>query len=433
MRQAESDEEDELDFSDPRHQPWYTRAREAGRQVWLESSTLPGRTRRADVACVTCATPVLREDGSLIGVLTAEFDVFELSEFLTKLQVGTTGFAFIVEVRDDGTRPVIALPNRKAAARDVGRSDSGTPPKNVADSHYGEACIREFMQMVPGQIDRGQDARFMQVSFDANDLRYVGGYCYVKGTDTPEWIVCILLPESEVMYHVWRNNRLSILIGVGVLVIAAFVSMHVSRQVARPLEELGAETKAISRFHVDARPTIRSIVREVDQLAVAVEEMKTGLRSFQKYVPTELVRSVLESNQEATLGGERREVTVFFSDIVNFTGISENLPPEQLVHQLGEYLDALSHEIAETGGTVDKYIGDSIMAFWARPPQIRCKRSAPAAPPCAARRFSANFAPSGKMPARLRISTALVSAAERSWWGTSAAKRGSITRSLAIP
>src|SRR5262249_47451550 len=135
----------------------------------------------------------------------------------------------------------------------------------------------------------------------------------------------------------------------------------------RPLEQLARQVKAVGQLQIDARPVPHSIVLEVDRMAVATEEMKAGLRSFQKYVPADLVRTLLASGQEAQLGGERRTGTIAFTDIADFTTIAEELTPEALVAHLGEYLGALSGEVLATGGTVDKYIGDAIMAFWGAP------------------------------------------------------------------
>ena len=102
---------------------------------------------------------------------------------------------------------------------------------------------------------------------------------------------------------------------------------------------------------------------------VAVRErMRGGLRSFTKYVPAQLVRDLLAEGLEARLGGESRPLTIMFSDVVGFTAISEQLgEPQALVDALSEYLEAMSATIAECGGTVDKYIGDAVMAFWGAP------------------------------------------------------------------
>jgi adenylate cyclase len=75
----------------------------------------------------------------------------------------------------------------------------------------------------------------------------------------------------------------------------------------------------------------------------------------------------MELGQEARLSAENRETTIFFSDIVGFTAISEQTPPEQLVEDLAIYFDGMTRSIIESKGTVDKYIGDAIMAFWGAP------------------------------------------------------------------
>jgi adenylate cyclase len=78
----------------------------------------------------------------------------------------------------------------------------------------------------------------------------------------------------------------------------------------------------------------------------------------------------MQRGEEITLGGEKREITIFCSDIAGFTTISEAYPTEILTPLLAEYFDALSKIILEAEGTIDKYIGDSIMAFWNAPTEM---------------------------------------------------------------
>jgi adenylate cyclase len=75
----------------------------------------------------------------------------------------------------------------------------------------------------------------------------------------------------------------------------------------------------------------------------------------------------MSSGQEAALGGEKRRATIYFCDLADFTSVSEGLTPEELVQHLADYFGAFSDEILASGGTVDKYIGDAIMAFWGAP------------------------------------------------------------------
>ncbi|CAH2032638.1 CHASE2 domain-containing protein [Trichlorobacter ammonificans] len=91
----------------------------------------------------------------------------------------------------------------------------------------------------------------------------------------------------------------------------------------------------------------------------------TGL--FGQYVPPEIVGVMSRDPEHFTMEPESREMTVLFTDVVGFTGISEKLTPKELAQFMNEYLSAMTAIIYEYGGTVDKYIGDAIMAFWGAP------------------------------------------------------------------
>ncbi|HSU72559.1 MAG TPA: adenylate/guanylate cyclase domain-containing protein [Candidatus Binatia bacterium] len=89
--------------------------------------------------------------------------------------------------------------------------------------------------------------------------------------------------------------------------------------------------------------------------------------AFSKYVSKELLNELLSAKQELKLGGTRKDITVFFSDIRGFTTMSEKTEPEALVQLLNEYFTSMTRIILKHQGTVDKFIGDAIMAFWNAP------------------------------------------------------------------
>ena len=91
----------------------------------------------------------------------------------------------------------------------------------------------------------------------------------------------------------------------------------------------------------------------------------TGL--FGQYVPPELVREMAKNPEKIDMTGETREMTVLFSDIRGFTQISEGLDPKQLTQMMNEFLTPMTKIIHEHRGTIDKYMGDAIMAFWGAP------------------------------------------------------------------
>jgi class 3 adenylate cyclase len=154
------------------------------------------------------------------------------------------------------------------------------------------------------------------------------------------------------------------------LLTTAFVliaSVWCSRRISRPLLKIADDLGRVQRLELDGETNIHSIVREVIIMRDAVTKLKSSLRSFRKYVPADLVADLMALGQEARLSAEKHEVTIFFSDIVNFTTISERIPPEQLVDDLAIYFDGMTRAIVDHKGTVDKYIGDAIMAFWGAP------------------------------------------------------------------
>lgn len=100
------------------------------------------------------------------------------------------------------------------------------------------------------------------------------------------------------------------------------------------------------------------------------EREKRRIRAmFGKYVSPEVVSQMMDHPPE--LGGVDRELTVFFSDIRGFTSLSETMTPQELVRHLNEYLSAMTDIILETGGTLDKYVGDEIMCFWGAPLEVK--------------------------------------------------------------
>lgn len=97
------------------------------------------------------------------------------------------------------------------------------------------------------------------------------------------------------------------------------------------------------------------------------ENVKYIRQTFSKFVSADVVDELLKHPDNLALGGSKKEITIFFSDIRGFTTISEALGPEELVKLLNEYLSAMTDLVIEYKGTIDKYMGDAIMAFWGAP------------------------------------------------------------------
>jgi adenylate cyclase len=123
------------------------------------------------------------------------------------------------------------------------------------------------------------------------------------------------------------------------------------------------------RFELAPSPTDAPL-REVAEVIDGVERAKTSMRAMGKYVPMDLVRELYAANREPELGGELVDLSLMFTDIEGFTSLSEKLAPGALAVALGAYFEAMTTGVRSTEGTVDKFIGDAVMAFWNAPRRL---------------------------------------------------------------
>ena len=117
------------------------------------------------------------------------------------------------------------------------------------------------------------------------------------------------------------------------------------------------------------------LVQTVHRVLAEGAEKKFIKDLFGQFVAPEVVEDLARDPGKVKLGGEKREMTIFFLDIAHFTSISEKMAPEALIIFLNRYLSALSHIVHEQKGVVDKYIGDCIMAFWNAPIALKDHRA----------------------------------------------------------
>jgi adenylate cyclase len=101
--------------------------------------------------------------------------------------------------------------------------------------------------------------------------------------------------------------------------------------------------------------------------SIEAKEKRWLRQAFSHYVSDSLVESIIAHPERLQLGGEEVEVTVLFADLVNFSALAENVAPRELISLLNEYFSVMTEIIMDYKGTVDKFIGDAIMAFWGAP------------------------------------------------------------------
>jgi adenylate cyclase len=143
--------------------------------------------------------------------------------------------------------------------------------------------------------------------------------------------------------------------------------VFLARSISKPILLLASETERIRNFQLDSQFQLHTHIFEIQQLQSAIDRMKASLRSFSRFAPERIVREVVVKGQETLLGGERREVTLLFSDLRNFTGFSEQTRPEKVVHILNIHFDKMVQLINEHHGFVVDFLGDALFAVFGAP------------------------------------------------------------------
>ena len=181
------------------------------------------------------------------------------------------------------------------------------------------------------------------------------------------WQVITLTPIDDFVGTLKATNRLMMIIIIVLTCIELFFIYFAASRLSRPVENVSRQLHEIESLHFDTPASLPSNIREIARLESAASLLRTSLQSFSSFVPLDVVRQLIKSGIPLALGVEPRMLTVFFSDLENFSSHSETLAPADLLVQISTYLEEVSGAIAEEGGTVDKFIGDGVMAFWNAP------------------------------------------------------------------
>ena len=332
---------------DPRERPWYVLAKSEGITVWsreyrLFTDQVPG---------ITCAHPVFDHEGNFVGAVGIDFRLYELAEFLKSLKIGESGIAFIA----DSEGNVLAYPEK-----------SGISPENIKAPR---SPTRESFKSGPikAAIENYLNSRQFKFTIDHEGNRYVSSFRPFPENFGRDWVLGIIVPEDDFIGPIARIHETTLLFSFWLLIIAGFLTSAIARELTEPIKHLTAEASRIQNLDFDGSIDLRSPITEIQQMGETMDSMKKALGAFKKYVPSEIVQGLVHSRDEARLQAQAEEITLMFTDISDFSAITERVAPAELMKQLSEYFDCIAAIIHRHGGTIDKYIGDSVMAFWGAP------------------------------------------------------------------
>lgn len=208
-----------------------------------------------------------------------------------------------------------------------------------------------------------------QTAFNSHYLELGGqGYIYfykeITGYADKPFTVGYWLLNDEVSAEL-RRLLIAGLAGLGVMFLSTVVAIVIGRKISRPVLALSEASRQISKLDFNAVKALpQSRFTEVNEANIAYNSMLRGLSWFETYVPKSLVRKLMESGEARS---EQRIVTVMFTDIAGFTPQAETMDTDEVAEFLNHHFELVTACIEAEGGTVDKFIGDAVMAFWGAP------------------------------------------------------------------
>ena len=336
-------------------------------------------------AVITYASPVYGADGKLLAVAGIDIDFAAFLEDIFDLGGLPVSEALILDFKGR-IRASAALRDRKNLKLD---GQLAVKPPRVEDFRNGEfvpvfeAATRNSglrSSLISRGGEDGSLIAYARMDVGMSDERSMVWYYVVRPPRRPSWSplpVARLPGPRELSASLEAKLRRQVLeisgIVLGVLLLAGALAYFAARSAAVPLARIAETVGKIAGGNFEARlPATAS--DEIGQVETAINSMAAGLKeghfiktTFQRYVPATVVEQLAKNPELLQLGGERRPMTVFFSDLEGFTTLAEKLSPEALVELINEYLSAMTLCLFSHEATVDKYEGDAIMAFWGAP------------------------------------------------------------------
>ncbi len=326
--------------------------RALGKPIWGEPFFDDG------VTYVNILAPLTRR-GEFVGITASGVTISDLSAFLAS---GTQRYNVTPFILYDD-KFVLAHPELRQKP-----AESQTEP-----THAGLMTLSDFpdavLSKLPSAKRRAQpsDATFAIKSISSGGEDYVVLSRQLTGYSDKPWTIGVYAREGR-FDEQFERLGLSIAIGLALLAASILVTWLLARRLARPVRQISEAAELVSALDLSKIPQLKpSRVAELDSQADAFNRMTSALRLFETYVPKRLVTRMLQDVNHKAAAPHEEILTVMFVDIIGFTATSENMSPGEVARMLNAYFTVVNRCIDAEGGTVDKYIGDAVMAFWGAP------------------------------------------------------------------
>jgi adenylate cyclase len=339
---------DEVSY-DPRRRPWYKTASRRDGPVTVGPYTMATTEKLG----LTVATAM---EGSKSVVVGVDVLLEMISHLLSREAVSPNAVGYVFDaagrliVHSDSQVMERILESLSVKARDE-------------ETDFGDPLLGAVQGLLEAATQPEQVLRF-----DAAGRSYLARVAALRGADPLEGnTVVIVAPLSDFTGPSLKLLYKALAVAAALIGIGIVSALVLSRLISRSLAGLAGSAREIGELELDAADPPHSHITEINTLGRALASARAAIRSFALYVPRELVRKVIVTGQQAAGSAVRQDVTVLFSDIRDFTTVSEQRSPEEVVALLSVYFERLNAVIERHSGVVVQYLGDSIYAMWNAP------------------------------------------------------------------
>ncbi len=335
---------------DPRTRPWFVRAAQMDGPVrtdlYLFSST--GELGLTVSRRVRAARPL---------VFGVDMTLASLSHFLLGQRLGASGLLFMF----DSGGGLIGYPDPQAVRSQ--EPGAGSTPQRALVRSLGDPLALAVFALFEQNGRQPLPLQRIRVNGD----EYLCQVRRINELGSGDDYMALAAKTDDFTAPLARTRNASILFALGLLLVAVPLLGLAASRFGRGLIHLAAEADRIRKLDLNSTEHLESPIAEMNTLGTAVAGMRSALHSSILYLPKSLIKQFIESGVDPVLGGERRELTLLFTDVQDFTPLAENLLPEELMQAMSQYFEAVGQAVLNEGGTIDKFIGDAVMAFWNAP------------------------------------------------------------------
>ncbi|MGR3804695.1 adenylate/guanylate cyclase domain-containing protein [Marinibacterium profundimaris] len=333
---------------DPRVRPWYRQAVQADRMITTDAEVFYA----FGLVGFTVAEPIV-VDGTLNGVVAVDVTLDSFSDYLARNPLSPNSLSYLLDDRGN----VLAASDR--ATTYGGENDDVRLP-HITD--LGKRLVSLAYLLRPGEA--AEDV--YPFSFEGQD--YLVSLSSFAGDAGKPWRLMVLTPLSDFTAELTENNRHMVIFGLVAVAVQLLVIYIIASRMAQPLRLLSAKVERIRALEpADDLPPVQSSVREIAVLSRAIETLDIAVQAFARFVPVGLVRELLSSEHKLDIGGQSKFLTIFFSDMEGFSALAERIASRELLERISTMLELVSRSVHRERGTIDKFVGDGVMAFWGAP------------------------------------------------------------------